>query len=150
MRTKLPELREEVIATEVRDRESGMKAKAKVYADNKRNAKHSDLSPGDKVLVKQDRQNKLSTPFSPEPHEVVTKTGNSVVIESPEGVQLKRDTTHVEKYEGLPLEQEKTPLPVDNAPTEPEAQQGATESPVLLRQTRVRKLPEKFKDFVMT
>ena len=151
MRTKLPELREEVIATEVRDRDSGMKAKAKMYADNKRNAKHSDLSPGDKVLVKQDRQNKLSTPFSPEPHEVVTKTGNSVVIESPEGVQLKRNTTHVKKYERLPLEQEEnTPLPVDIAPTESEAQQGTTESPVLLRPTRVRKLPEKFKDFVMT
>ena len=149
MRTKLPELREEVIATEVRDRDSGMKAKAKMYADNKRNAKHSDLSPGDKVLVKQDRQNKLSTPFSPEPHEVVTKTGNSVVIESPEGIQLKR-TTHVKKYERLPLEQENTPLPVDIAPTESEAQQGTTESPVLLRPTRVRKLPEKFKDFVMT
>ena len=63
-----------------------MKAKAKVYAENKRNAKHSALSPGDKVLVKQEQQNKLSTPFAPEGHEVVTKTGNSI-IESPEGVQ---------------------------------------------------------------
>ena len=121
MRTKLPELREEVIATEMRDRDSGMKAKAKVYADNKRNTKPSDVSPGDKVLVKQERQNKLSIPCAPEPHEVVTKTGNSVIIESPEGVQLKRNTTHVKKYEELPLgKDEKTPLPVDIAPTEPE------------------------------
>ena len=50
MQTKLPELREEVIASEVRDRDSGMKAKAKVYADKKRNAKESDISPGDKVV----------------------------------------------------------------------------------------------------
>ena len=82
---------------------------------------------------------------------LLPKQGNSVVIESPEGVQLKRNTTHVKKYEGLPLEQEENILlPVDIAPTEPEAQQGTTESPVLLRPTRVRKLPEKFKDFVMT
>ena len=48
-----------------------MKAKAKVYADKKRNAKESD-----KVLVKQELQNKLSTPFAPEPHAVFAKTGN--------------------------------------------------------------------------
>ena len=83
MSTKLAELKEEVIASEVQDRDSGMKANANVYADNKRNAKHSNLSP---VLVKQEWQNKLSTPFAPEPHEVVTKPGNSVIIESPEGV----------------------------------------------------------------
>ena len=52
MRTKLPELREEVIASEVRDRDSGTKTKAKVYADKKRSAKESDIGPGDKVLVK--------------------------------------------------------------------------------------------------
>ena len=76
-----------------------MKAKAKQYADKKRNAQESDLAPGDKVLVKQERKNKLSTPFAPEPFDVVTKTGNSVVMESPEGVQLMRNTTHVKKYE---------------------------------------------------
>ena len=57
-----------MIASEVRDRDSGKKAKAKVYADKKRNAKESDVGPGDKVLVKQERQNNLSTPFAPEPH----------------------------------------------------------------------------------
>ena len=41
----------EVIPSEVRDRDSGKKAKAKVYVDKKRNAKESDIGPGDKVLV---------------------------------------------------------------------------------------------------
>ena len=49
MRTKLPELREKGVASEALDWDSGMKAKAKVYADNKSNAKESDLSPGDKI-----------------------------------------------------------------------------------------------------
>ena len=110
-----------MIATEMRDRDSGKKTKAKTYTDNKRNTKPSDVSPGDKLLVKQERQKKLSTPCAPGPHEVVTKTGNSVIIESPEGVQLKRNTIHAKKYEELPLgKDEKTPLPVDIAPTEPE------------------------------
>ena len=151
MRTKLPELREDVIANEVRDRDIGMKAKAKVYADKKRNAKESDLSPGDKVLVKQERQNKLSTPFAPEPHEVVTKTGDSVVIESPDDVQLKRNDTHVKKYEERIVgQEEKTTLPVDFEPTESATEQETAKFPVLLRPSRVKKLPEKFKDFVMT
>ena len=57
-----------MIASEVQDRDSGKKAKAKVYADKERNAKESDIDPGDKVLVKQERQNKLCTPFAPERH----------------------------------------------------------------------------------
>ena len=69
-----------MIASAVQDRDSGIKAKAKVYADKKRNAKESDIGPGDKVLVKQERQNKLSTPFVPEPHKVLTKTVNSGTI----------------------------------------------------------------------
>ena len=47
-----------MIATEMRDRDSGKKTKAKTYTDNKRNTKPSDASPGDKLLVKQERQNK--------------------------------------------------------------------------------------------
>ena len=88
MRTKLPELKEESTESEMRDKDGEMKAKAKRYVDKKRNAQESDLAPGDQVLVRQERKNKLSTPFAPEPYDVVTKTGNSVVVESPEGVQL--------------------------------------------------------------
>ena len=51
MRTKLPELREESIESEMRDRDGEMKAKAKQYADKKRNAQESDLAPGDKKQV---------------------------------------------------------------------------------------------------
>ena len=42
-----------------------MKVKAKLYADGKRDAKYSDLVPGNRVLIKQEKQNKLSTPFAP-------------------------------------------------------------------------------------
>jgi len=81
MRTKLPELREESTASEMRDRDGEMKAKAKQYVAKRRNAQEADLTPGDKVLVKQERRNKLSTPFAPEPYDVITKNRNSVVIE---------------------------------------------------------------------
>ena len=40
-----------MIPSEERDRDSGAKAKAKVYADKKRNDKESEIGPADKVLV---------------------------------------------------------------------------------------------------
>jgi len=110
MRAKLRELREESIESEVRDRAGEMNAKAKQYADKKRTAQESDLAPGDKVSVKQKRKNKFSTPFAPEFHNVVTKTGNSVIVESPEGVQLIRNTSHVRKYETSQKPEETIPL----------------------------------------
>ena len=151
MRTKLPELKGESTESEMRDRDGEMKAKAKWYADKKRNAQESDLAPGDQVLVKQERKNKLSTPFAPEPYDVVTKTGNSVVVESPEGVQLMRNTTHVKKYEETSQNpEETTPLLDVSDPMKPEAEQEKPSSPVMTRPTRVRRMPERFKDFVMT
>ena len=151
MRTKLPELREESIESEMRDRDGEMKAKAKQYADKKRNVRETDLTPGDKVLVKQERRNKLSTPFAPEPYDVVTKNGNSVIIESPEGVQLMRNTTHVKKFEESSQDpEETTPLLDVTDPVKPTAEREEPSSPVVTRPTRVRKLPERFKDFVMT
>ena len=157
MRTKLPEFREESVASEVRDRDSEMKAKAKLYTYKKKNAKPSALIPGDKVLLKQERQNKLSTAFAHEPYDVVAKKGNSVVIESPEGVLLKRNTTHVKTYEEASGGTDETSaLPDDTVPAESEAEQekasspSSPSSPIPSRPTRVKKLPEKFKDFVMT
>ena len=57
-----------------------MKAKAKLYADKKRHEEYSDLVPGDRVLQKQEKQNKLLTPFAPEPHDVVSTNGSNIII----------------------------------------------------------------------
>ena len=91
-----------------------MRAKAKLYADKKRHVEHSDLVPGDRVLLKQENQNKLSTSFAPEPYDVVSRNGSSILIKSPEGVQLKRNTAHLKKYEEpLPMPSQTVPLPVE-------------------------------------
>ncbi|PIK50919.1 hypothetical protein BSL78_12219 [Apostichopus japonicus] len=71
IRTKLPELsgvRENVL---VSDRDAEMKQKSKDYSDFKRNARDNEIGLGDKVLVRQEKQNKLSPPYNPEPFEVV-------------------------------------------------------------------------------
>jgi hypothetical protein len=46
----------------------------KEYADNKRNGKSSSIKIGDYVLVRQDKQNKLTPNFNKTPYIVIHKT----------------------------------------------------------------------------
>ena len=61
--------------------------------ENKSNNHDSDLTPGDKVLLKQEQRNKLSKPFASELMTLVPKEEGSVLIQSPEDVQLMCNTT---------------------------------------------------------
>ena len=49
--------------------------------------------------MKQERENKLSTTFNPKPLTVLDKQGNSLLLESDEGVTYKWNITHVKKFE---------------------------------------------------
>ena len=80
IQTKLTEYRKDRVASEVQDRDRKMKAKAKLYADKKRHEEYSDLVPGDRVLQRQEKQNKFSTPFAPEPYDIVSRNGSSIII----------------------------------------------------------------------
>ena len=97
IRTKLPRLQECTCEDEVRDRDNERKEKGKMYTGCKRNARENDIQKGDKVLLRQERDNKLSTPFKQVPFTVVQKNGNSVLVEA-DGVQYRRNVTLVKKY----------------------------------------------------
>ena len=99
MRGKLPVFQAENHSDlEVRDRDAENKGKAKLYTDARRNARYSEVEVGDEVLVRQEKTNKFSTPFNPEPFTIVGKTGNSVIVASQKGVQYSRNTSHVKKF----------------------------------------------------
>ena len=51
------------------------------YADSKRHTRQSDLQPGDYVLLKQKRMNKLSTPYSHHAYVVVQKKGTLITAQ---------------------------------------------------------------------
>ncbi|CAG2225151.1 unnamed protein product [Mytilus edulis] len=74
------------------------KEKGKIYADKRRGACESDIRVDDQVLVRQDRRNKMSTLFVPSPFKVVEKIGNSVLVKSDQGVQYRRNVTHLKKF----------------------------------------------------
>ena len=99
IRTKIPELGNSRYSdSEARDKDTEMKQERTDYADEKRRARESDLEPGDLVLLKQRKENKLSTTYGTLPYTVNKKHGNEVVISSPEGVHVRRNVTDVKKY----------------------------------------------------
>jgi hypothetical protein len=51
----------------------------KKYADEKRRAAPSNIKRGDKVLLKQERKNKLSTKYDPDPYIVIGTKGTSLL-----------------------------------------------------------------------
>ena len=81
----------------MRDRDNEQKSKSKAYADTQRNARYSEVLPGDQVLVQQERKNKLTTRFESSPYIVVNKHGNRLIVQSPEGAQYSRKTAHAKK-----------------------------------------------------
>ena len=165
IRGKLPDLYGSHTASlEVRDRDAEQKGKAKLYADERRGARYSQVDVGDTVLIQQDKVDKFTTPFNATPHKVVNKTGNQVVVESPTGARYRRNTTHVKKYVTLkPTEthvtQEETPCAEDSAlEVDTCAQTNVRHTPQHIqvsevsrtRPERVTKPPERLSDFVLS
>ena len=49
------------------------------------------------LFCNREKENKLSSNFLGEPYKVIEKKGNSVQIESTEGVQKRRNVIHMKK-----------------------------------------------------
>ena len=142
MRSKLPQLEDQVFDEEVRDRDRARKEEGKEYADRRRNARESEVRVGDPVLIRQPPTDKLSAPFRSEPFQVVEKTGNSIVVQSPAGVSYRRNSTFVKKFES---DVQEVPQPegigrdtqADDPPSEPAEP----------RPSRIRQPPIKLNDY---
>ncbi len=80
IRGTLPDI---VTPMETRERD----AEQKIYTDNRRSAKTSDIEVGDQVLVRQDKTDKFITTFHSTPHKVMHREGNSVIVQSPAGAK---------------------------------------------------------------
>ena len=66
---------------EARNNEQHCKEYNKQYADNKRHAKDSNIKVGDHVLVKQDRENKLTSRFNDKPYIVIYRNKSRVTAQ---------------------------------------------------------------------
>lgn len=153
-RTKLPELSQPVFGDEdVRDRDQQMKLKSKQYADSNRNARLSELRPGDLVLKKQEKKNKLSTTFEPQLYKVEDKKGNQVIISNSDDPtrRLYRNITEVKQYhrdgqleDPVPLAERNTD-DINSKDTDDQSSDALSDPPEVERRypERIRKAPDR-------
>jgi hypothetical protein len=154
IRSKLPEYREDHTQRELaaRDRDAEQKQKGKDYADQRRNAKESNLEVGDQVLMQQPKRNKLSTRYAENPLVVVDKTGSRVTVETDGGTQYIRNSAQLRKFERESVVDPETEADDDFDVPEPVPLESTSPAklPTPLKTTRsgrVSRIPEKFRDF---
>lgn len=97
----LPSLRTEPALRQeegVKDTDAIKKMRGKIYADNRRHAKASDIVVGDSVMLKNNETGKLEPSFRVERFTVVRKTGNDVIVANESGVTYRRSVTHLRKW----------------------------------------------------
>jgi hypothetical protein len=161
LRTVLPEA-PSASPTDIRDRDSERKAKIKDHADQNLHTKHSNLKVGDKVLVRQNKKNALSTPFDPSPYTVAWRKGNSVVAKRGQET-IKRNISFFKIVNNVPDDpansDDDAQMETINQHQEHHAQnqqadngipQGQYLGPQRDRPQRNRQVPVRLKDYVMT
>ncbi len=98
MKTKMPEFIKDQVDLEVRDHDAERKGLSKLYADQRRGARESDIQLGDKAIMIDEDKGKLDTNFKPVVGDVVAKAGSRVTVEMPSGARYDRNSSHVRKY----------------------------------------------------
>jgi hypothetical protein len=82
---------------EAREKESKRQEYNKSYANNRRNAKKSNITVGDYVLVRQPKQNKLTPHFSQKPYLVISRNKTVIKARSKDGHLIERNISHFKK-----------------------------------------------------
>lgn len=70
----------------------------KLYADERRHAKHSEISIGDVVMMKNYDNGKLEPNFKLEKFTVLKRSGNDTLIANEDGVKYRRPVAHLKKW----------------------------------------------------
>ena len=80
LKTTIPELIQfrQNSSANFSERDALQKQKMKIYADHKTSSQETQITPGNIVLMRQPKQNKLSTPYNPKPFAVEEKKGSMV------------------------------------------------------------------------
>ncbi|XP_055602843.1 uncharacterized protein K02A2.6-like [Uranotaenia lowii] len=97
----LPSLRTEPYWSrddEVRDNDAIRKMQGKIYADNRRHAKKSNIKVGDTVMIRNYDLRKLCPGFQPVKYTVIRRSGVDVHVASEDGVVYRRPVSHLKLW----------------------------------------------------
>ena len=123
--------------TNIRKNDEEAKMQMKQYADDKSGARENNLEVGDYVLVKQNKTNKLSTPYNPNPMEVINKKGTMITARN-DHREITRNASHFKEI--------KTEDDAEDKNDEDSQTQPSPKPPYELR--RSRKMPKHLEDYV--
>ncbi|KAM0736831.1 Uncharacterized protein ACS0PU_006480 [Formica fusca] len=163
IKSKMPEiLGDRILDEETRERDAWNKLKEKDYYDKKKRIKETEIKPGDVVLVKGQKENKLSPEYKDTKFCVTDKKNNSVTITSPQGISYKRNTSLVKKFvEGQDEKEsneikekgdkqlEKSDNDIENNVMEKNVSSKSPRMNVTSRPKREIRIPKRFDNFVM-
>ena len=80
-----------------------------------------EVKEGDTVLLEKKRENKLSPSYEKESYEVISRYGDQVVVQLPQGVQYKRNLQHVKPFLTPDREDRESTLQAAEPPNETKA-----------------------------
>ena len=79
------------------DSDAEHKLKAKLYADQRRHAKDSDIDVGDTVYLRKQREHKLDASFGESKFRVESREGTDIMCTDGEGRMYRRNVAHAKK-----------------------------------------------------
>ena len=135
---------------QARENEEQKKEYNKTYADKKRHTKKSDIKIGDSVLVRQEKRNKLTPRFNPEPYTVTQRHNARVTARSKNGHTITRNASH---FKPIPQHNSETDEDEDDDVKTPASNENEDRSQASdpcptqqapRRSTRTKKRPERF------
>ena len=158
LKTTLPELApvNHSVQSKIAKTDADKKLKMKIYADARAHARETSIKPGEVVLMRQPKRNKLSTPYNPKPFVVEAKKGTMVTVSNGSKTitrnssQFKVIPKHLMKFEEDEEEEEETATnPTElTEPTPAAPAQDLPETTPLRRSNRQIKPPVRFSDYV--
>lgn len=86
-----------------RENDAMRKMQGKLYADQRRHAKESEISTGDIVMMKSYESGKLEPTFKTEKFTVLQRSGNDTIIANEDGVKYRRPVSHLKKWPSTAL-----------------------------------------------
>ncbi|XP_041785953.1 uncharacterized protein K02A2.6-like isoform X1 [Anopheles merus] len=122
---------------DVKERDAIRKMKGKIYADEKRRSKPSDIEVGDIVQIWNYHQGKAEPKYGTERFRVIKRVGNDTIVVSNEGVKYRRPVAHLYK---IPLVEA-----IKTKNSQNSKQKDGNQS-VGKRPIRVRRIPNRLKD----
>ena len=150
IRTKLPEATHQAKAStdhEVRQRDHSAKQKMKQYSDMRHHHAPSAISIGDTVLLKQQRKNKLSTRFDPDPVTVIGRKGSMITLRKGDGTELARNVSHAKKVTRQSAEKWPHAITDDSDYDDDDYTPQVQQPPVNMRPVRERRPPRYLRDY---